>query len=117
MDVELKTKWVAALRSGEYEQGRNYLCNDHSGDYTFCCLGVLCDLINPNGWRSPTTDADEDGNYETENVRYFDHMADFPAAELLIDAGLTIPIATNLASKNDNGTPFAEIADYIEENL
>lgn len=38
MDKRLKKKWVKALRSGEYEQGRGHLCRD--GKY--CCLGVLC---------------------------------------------------------------------------
>ena len=38
-------KWVAALRSGEYEQGR---FNLRYGD-TFCCLGVACDLFLKDG--------------------------------------------------------------------
>ena len=33
--------WVAALRSGEYEQGQHVL---HSESNRFCCLGVACDL-------------------------------------------------------------------------
>lgn len=40
MKPEIKAKWVAALRSGEYKQGREAL---RIGD-RFCCLGVLCDL-------------------------------------------------------------------------
>lgn len=40
MNKQVKKKWVAALRSGKYEQGRSALrCGDK-----FCCLGVLCDL-------------------------------------------------------------------------
>ncbi len=35
-------KWVKALRSGEYTQGRKKL---RRGD-TFCCLGVACDLYS-----------------------------------------------------------------------
>lgn len=31
-------KWIEALRSGEYRQGRSALCRD--GGY--CCLGVAC---------------------------------------------------------------------------
>jgi hypothetical protein len=40
MDQQIKSEWVAALRSGEYKQGVQLL---RQGDY-FCCLGVLCDL-------------------------------------------------------------------------
>ena len=41
MDAQWKTKWVEALRSGNYEQGKDSL---REGDQ-FCCLGVLTDLV------------------------------------------------------------------------
>lgn len=37
----VKAQWVAALRSGEYQQGTGAL---RHGDDTYCCLGVLCEL-------------------------------------------------------------------------
>ncbi len=40
MKPEIKQKWVAALRSGKYKQGRGCLRRHDS----YCCLGVLCDL-------------------------------------------------------------------------
>lgn len=40
MNPEIKTKWIAALKSGEYEQGTGYLKHYN----TYCCLGVLCDI-------------------------------------------------------------------------
>lgn len=47
MDANLKAKWIAALRSGEYKQGGGALRSD---DNSYCCLGVLCDIIDPNAW-------------------------------------------------------------------
>lgn len=47
MDKELKAKWVAALRSGQYKQGTKAL---RIGD-NYCCLGVLCDVVGVN-WES-----------------------------------------------------------------
>ena len=41
MRQEVKKKWIAALRSGEYKQGRESL---RPTENTYCCLGVLCDL-------------------------------------------------------------------------
>ena len=38
-------KWVAALRSGEYQQGQ---FNLRTGD-KFCCLGVACDVYIKEG--------------------------------------------------------------------
>ena len=41
----VKNKWVKALRSGEYDQGKNRLLTVHDNDSkSFCCLGVLCEL-------------------------------------------------------------------------
>jgi len=42
MNEAIKTKWVAALLSSEYEQTDMRL--RHDGGY--CCLGVLCDLYS-----------------------------------------------------------------------
>ena len=41
MKKEIADKWVEALRSGKYKQGKSALKKDDS----FCCLGVLCDII------------------------------------------------------------------------
>src|SRR3954466_11512237 len=40
MDANLKTKWVEALRSGEYNQCRGNLKSPDG----FCCLGVLAQI-------------------------------------------------------------------------
>jgi DNA-directed RNA polymerase subunit N (RpoN/RPB10) len=44
MDKELKAKWVAALRSGEYQQG--YATLYDSGIDRYCCLGVLISVAD-----------------------------------------------------------------------
>lgn len=38
MDKKLKSDWIAALRSGKYEQGHEML----QANGKFCCLGFLC---------------------------------------------------------------------------
>jgi len=47
MDSELKKKWIARLRDPNTKQGQYNL----KTSYGFCCLGVLCDLVDPNIWR------------------------------------------------------------------
>lgn len=37
-------KWVTALRSGKYKQGRGTLAQQIGSNTHYCCLGVLCDL-------------------------------------------------------------------------
>lgn len=46
MKTDIKERWIAALESGEYEQGRGYLKTSAEGVDKFCCLGVLCDLYS-----------------------------------------------------------------------
>ena len=40
-NIELRERWVEALRSGKYEQIQSNLRTN----YGYCCLGVLCDVI------------------------------------------------------------------------
>lgn len=39
-------KWIAALETGAYSQARHHLRIGNS----YCCMGVACDLIYPDGW-------------------------------------------------------------------
>jgi hypothetical protein len=44
MNKRIKARWVKALRSGKYKQGRTQLKMKTPDGDLFCCLGVLCDL-------------------------------------------------------------------------
>jgi hypothetical protein len=46
VDQDVKKQWVEALRRGKYEQGHEQLRRDGR----FCCLGILCEIIDPEGW-------------------------------------------------------------------
>lgn len=51
MNPVVKEKWLAALRSGEYKQGRYRLAKRRLGaeEWEYCCLGVLCELAIQDG--------------------------------------------------------------------
>lgn len=101
MDSAIKAKWVAALRSGKYQQGQNYL--RHDGEY--CCLGVLCDLIDPAAWKQTG-----EGKSEWHGARSL-----FP-----LEAAARIGIGRHihlLTMNDEENKSFAEIADWIEQNL
>lgn len=100
-------KWVAALRSGEYSQGRGRL---RKGD-TFCCLGVACDLYakeHPEAEWLGTPIAPmfrvAPGDY-TEDMFMPQAVKDW----LEFEAG-----SSRLAGDNDAGRPFTSIAATIE---
>jgi hypothetical protein len=40
MNQALKSKWLTALRSGNYKQSKMQLKSDDG----YCCLGVLCEV-------------------------------------------------------------------------
>jgi hypothetical protein len=56
MKSNLKDKWVSALRSGDYRQGRGHLKQkDSDKQVCYCCLGVLAEIAEPGelipvGW-------------------------------------------------------------------
>lgn len=116
MNQEIKTKWLEALRSGTYQQGREGL--RHIGSNQFCCLGVLCDLVDPTGWRIQADDAD----YYSFTFQGEQRMGIMPHP-LRVVTGLAWPdcpygVTSQLIEMNDNARKsFNEIADYIEEKL
>lgn len=44
MKKNIKKKWLAALKSGEYRQGQETLVQIEESGKQYCCLGVLCHL-------------------------------------------------------------------------
>lgn len=95
MNTEIKVKWLEALRSGKYKQRRRKLKDNTSNPPTYCCLGVLCEVME----------------VESKSKGY-------PDDEILMKAGLDTDDARDLARWNDAyGRTFEELAEYIEKNL
>ena len=111
MNKEIKTKWLKALRSGDYEQGRYRL---KSKDNKFCCLGVLCDIY-----------AKEEGNQKWKDTEgqcsTMDGNGEFLPVGVLDWSGLKHGKIINVTILNDGWNDqgegvltFEEIADLIE---
>lgn len=107
MDAELKRKWVEALRSGKYQQGKSALrCEDQ-----FCCLGVLCDISGAGQWNET-----HHGIYEYVVRGNSSRMG--PPEPWQNSIGLRLEESGELWRMNDiRDKSFAEIADYIEQYL
>lgn len=106
MNKEIKKRWIEALRSKQYQQGKYQLrteTQDYYG-YYYCCLGVLTHLYAREKGCSWNEACDGNKGYLPYNVRVW--------------AGLDLlknPI--NLAKDNDDGKNFDWIADKIEREL
>lgn len=107
MKPELKEKWLTALRGGNYRQGRTALRNSNS---EFCCLGVLCDVLDPSQW---LTDDESYGDWSFREPNAYD----YPDISTYRKTGMMSEQGRHLAEMNDAGKSFAEIADWIEKNV
>lgn len=110
LPIEFKQKWIAALRSGDYKQGKGWLYNKGAdGEITYCCLGVAaCVLGIPlKNMECATLTGTKHPNV-TEEIY-----------DVLKDTGECIQTRQNvLMGMNDaENKTFAEIADYIKQNL
>lgn len=117
MKEEIKEKWVAALRSGDYQQGTGYLHRTDGGQDQYCCLGVLCELAIADGIPVDVHKVPTGGYYQ------YGGKDSFLPREVIAWAGMEgnddpeVHEDGSLSILNDTGHSFAKIADLIEENL
>ena len=128
MHKDFADKLVTALRSGNYKQGIARLrCNDE-----FCCLGVACEVAG--------IEAHMVANVEDDVIYTYNDRMDVLSDDFLKEIGMNsqdgklnlsseeidylfvlhvvtehIP-NTSLASLNDAGVDFYDIADIIENH-
>lgn len=126
MDSKVKKKWLRALRSGRYQQGRHRLRTKHN---KFCCLGVLCDLhakaTGKKGWKEETRGMFGAGfSYLGQDTLPPQSVCEWAGFPKVGDLCITNPKVksrngrqSDLAKRNDNRATFAEIADLIEAQL
>ena len=115
MNPEVKADWVAALRSGEFEQNQyGALSIEIDGKVKHCCLGVLCVLSVREGI-IPAPVENSRGIYKYGVYGSTTYLPK-PVREW---AGITERSTEfNLAEMNDEQClAFQQIADYIERVL
>jgi hypothetical protein len=143
MPVELKERWVTALRSDQYKQGTGSLeYHDRTGQAYNCCLGVLCRLEGVPGTFRPVQEGDRDTDFIVEGIQnlglqpkwaseakvpgrvafrfaegHGNSWTGMPDSAWLHERGVDDVASGTLASMNDDGKPFEAIADFIEERL
>lgn len=113
--TEIQREWVAALRSGKYEQAKHVL---RTADNKFCCLGVLCELAVKHDIIHQGTQIEPNCAYQygEDNVLPPSIVADWVG---LADRGTHYDgrlRRTQLTADNDSGKTFLEIADIIEQH-
>ncbi len=101
-----RQEWLAALRSGKYQQTEGILHSAETGG--FCCLGVACDISGIGKWN-------EDSNFVGELFIAYS----LPPDEIRTLFGLWADgLVSEAVDKNDEQRKsFPEIADWLEEQF
>lgn len=111
MNQEIKTRWLQALRSGQYKQAYGTLKRTTAEGSSFCCLGVLCDVIKEDlkiDWQPSTT---------YPNSKSFDGNTTILTSGICQYCQLEPDYTNHVITMNDNErASFEQIADYIEAN-
>ncbi len=96
LSVEVKRKWVEALRSGKFKQGKGqlYITKDNS----YCCLGVFCKI--------------NDLPYKYPQLTKYGISTDIQNDLFDLNDNRSNDKGEEIGSKS-----FEFIADYIEEKL
>jgi hypothetical protein len=110
----VKTKWVEALRSGEYKQGVAWLRDE---DNRFCCMGVLADVLGCK-WVKKSKNCFE---LESSSAAMI-NSGDLPEEVFAVLTSKTddhkVHVFHFLVEMNDlQRKSFTEIADWIDNNL
>lgn len=123
LNLEIKKEWIAALRSDDYQQGEAQLKTE---DGKFCCLGVLCDILQKKGVVT---------EFVSENTTSFYGLVNEPVGDYeVLSVGISLYLGINcnpemqhivkgetvydtLSELNDNGMSFNDIATLIEKQL
>jgi hypothetical protein len=124
-------QWLHALRNGDYIQAESALHANDNGIESYCCIGILDEVVYGTEWHVPDIDhegyfeyvddegestlmsdervADMDLHKELNKVerKYFENMG--------LDVEGVITRIAALANANDMGHTFESIADYVEE--
>ncbi len=138
MNQDIKQRWVEALRSGLYEQGKSRLRKRDAAtlNESYCCLGVLCELAVQDDVIPEPKFLEDDGDFLYGNVTNLggstqlppeviawaglsEHSAD-PAIEYPRSPGEDSTLTEEsvwLSEYNDDTGTFLQIADLIDRFL
>lgn len=138
MNRDIAQRWVDALRSGDYEQGKERLARKgEDGKTKFCCLGVLCEIALADGiverksydiersdyyYRAVGNPNDESCTSLPHDVREWAGLGWRSGADPLITSEVytdddSDEHPASFVELNDSaGYTFAQIADIIERD-
>jgi hypothetical protein len=120
MNPEIKDRWLRALRSGEYRQGRGRLkgTSTFDGSARYCCLGVLCELAVQDGVIPAPEETGPRSLYGSDGELTWSDLPTSVAAWAGLDDHDPAPATgRKLSDRNDDGWSFEDLANLIEKDF
>lgn len=134
MKEKIAKKWIKALCSGRYKQGKNVLkYRSKNGTLRHCCLGVLCEIYQKESKRKMVSDIAPSDHAERDvDVPVGAKCFHFSGRDVSLPgsvvrwAGMDSDdgsfkdhrgYRTSLATLNDDGDSFKKIAEVIESRI
>jgi hypothetical protein len=122
MEKKQAMKWVKALRSGKFKQGKQQLRSENDkGGCKHCCLGVLAEISGCNLGSITNQELLNDyGQTEMCGIGNVDGEPDYneDGDTVLVTMRIKGKLKhfRSLAGANDGGASFKRIATWIEKN-
>jgi hypothetical protein len=120
----LIVRWIMELRLGSYKQTHSFLRqSDQNGRSGYCCLGVLADMVDSEGWKPSLknggTFSHRLGKRGDTNRMISPKLCRMAGLSQSIDIGdFQFDSAEGvLADKNDEPISFKKIALMLERSL
>lgn len=133
MTPSVKAEWITELRSGNYSQGKEYLCRVDPDEVSrsYCCLGVLAEIALRHGIISAPTLSGNNTMLYAGDDQFLNDTAICGWSGIASSGGFNESEVQDVLVNMNDGTDtnddgdrvrtepktFAEIADWIEENL
>lgn len=111
LPTEADAVWMAALQSGEYRPTQKRLRRPEKEGGGFCCLGVGCDLVDPEGWEET-----ENGDMFYRDPEYGVTRDAMPPASVERIFGWDMELCHNVTIINDE-PPVSSYDGVIEYYL
>lgn len=113
-----KKIWLENLRSGKFKQVSDALCKIEFGgtQKSYCCLGVLCETVAEKQIKDHKKRINVELTHDKTGFKFNgqeDLLHNSIAEVVIIDD----VVQEFLASLNDRGASFKQIADVIEEYM
>jgi len=118
---QIQERWLKALESGDYKQGKGQLCSSDKAERCYCCLGIGAIILGRE-----FEEAEDSNNIEVdgcnefliqfENLGLIESDGRLSEHAIVMDEDNDSEYVESLTDLNDRGYSFKYIANYIRNN-